>query len=83
MRNLHLVAKTSISNTPQTLDHSVDSGEEYDPEEKDAVVELRDIDKLTMKKKLRKLDRLISRQTEFRVPLAPDGTVYKEDHKED
>lgn len=41
------------------------------------------MDKIPMKKKLKKLGRIISVHEEFRVPLAPDGKPYKEDHKDD
>jgi hypothetical protein len=53
---------------------------EEDPER---LAELRNIDKLTMKRKLQKLDRIISRQVEFRTPLAPNGKPYVEDKSSD
>ena len=45
--------------------------------------DLQYLDKLTMKRKLKKLDDIIATQGEIKTSLNPDGKPHVEDHRED
>lgn len=56
------------------------------PEEKgsgDEKEELKGLDRVSMKKKLMKLDRLIQDKGEIKTKLQPNGLPFIEDHQED